>query len=374
MITCRTLQFALVYSLAAVLLGSLRGDAADLQPPSESLRKSSIVERQSSTRHAPNAYCGLHCVYSVLSQGGVYLEFETLLTSKYLSSPRGGSTAGELIQALSDHGSGGHFVPHMAIDRLIRMNRPVILHVRSPGAGARYHHWILFLGGDASGIRVYDPPRDVGEYTVDELLAIWDGTAIVTERSDVTAGNTRLSSKPFAPWVSVTSVTVMLAMIFTFAAINGRRKLSFTLPLAVGACASLLAHTLLPWGFFHGDSGLQIVRSDFYVTTLPVIDYDTLITFIDDDDSAVIDTRPEGAFARDHLPRASNIPIGSGRLRLMHAARDLSDCDRVVVYCQSESCGWAESIGSQLKALGLENVVLYPGGMNEWRLLQESIH
>lgn len=317
---------------------------------------------QNDTR-SPNSYCGLHCVYAILKDHGISIEFNTLLNERYLEKA-GHSSADNLCEALREFGLRAQYHKNVAVDRLLLLNEHVILHVRSPGAGQRYRHWILFLGVDGNRIKVYDPPRDIGYYAVDELLTIWDGAAVVVSNKETFSQNPKLTMM----WVSPISVTCLL---FAFAFLHlGKFTHANTFWRVSAACLlGLLFHTVTPWGFIHGDNGIAALQALHFRKDMKFISYESLKPMLSDPHVAIVDARPESAYNFEHIPGAINIPIGSGGIALnTYSSQILSgNHTRAVVYCQSESCPWAEAVGRQLAARGAGEVFVYSGGLNDWR-------
>src|SRR5262249_40087078 len=98
--------------------------------------------------------------------------------------------ADDLQRALSDIGLHGQFRQRMSLSQLCLADGPIILHVRGQlgPRGGGYGHWVLFLGFDNSGARLYDPPRATDSVDPAELLSIWDGTGIIiTQESSSTS-------------------------------------------------------------------------------------------------------------------------------------------------------------------------------------------
>jgi len=83
-----------------------------------------------------------------------------------------------------------------------------------------------------------------------------------------------------------------------------------------------------------------------------------------DDDFVLIDTLPEQAFAKGHLPGAINIPSED---ILNEAPRRLPDRDmELVVYCANGPCRRSEKAALRLIGLGYRRVRDYHEGKADW--------
>jgi hydroxyacylglutathione hydrolase len=82
---------------------------------------------------------------------------------------------------------------------------------------------------------------------------------------------------------------------------------------------------------------------------------------------AVLDVRSQAEWAAGHLPGAVNVPLGELEQRLEEAPPGRP----LIVQCQT---GARAAIAvSLLKARGLENVFLYPGGFAEWSASGQAV-
>jgi Peptidase C39 family len=130
-------------------------------------------------------YCGLYCVYSALSAIGRDVPFETLLRPRYLSSWEGSSIK-ELRQAVIDAGAHAIALSGLGAESLRSARKPMVLHVASDGQLKRYNHWVVFCGMENEKALLLDAPNPMQLVPLSDILARWDGTALVV--SDDPAG------------------------------------------------------------------------------------------------------------------------------------------------------------------------------------------
>lgn len=99
--------------------------------------------------------------------------------------------------------------------------------------------------------------------------------------------------------------------------------------------------------------GIELEKAD-------VIDIDELKSYIDDENTQIIDVRGAGEYKTNHIPGADNVFVGTIQDNLDKIDKD----KQTVVHCQSGvRAGVAYSI---LRKEGFENVKNYMAGMNEW--------
>ncbi|HVC96810.1 MAG TPA: rhodanese-like domain-containing protein [Pirellulales bacterium] len=318
------------------------------------------AEPSRAARESPSQYCGLHCVHAAAQVLGRPFSFEQIVETKYLTAARG-STAEDLCTAIRNVGLYPSAHGHFTVDHLRLVDRPVILHVRSPGQ-TMADHWLLFLGWEKNGkIRIYDPPREAGDADIGELLSLWDGVAIV-----VSASEPGVLDALFSIPCSLTSLTFVIGAVLALR-IASKRVAGSRLVLGLTVVMGLAAQLVLPSSFWRSPSAVANVQAAFFETRVPHINLDRLNRLVDSSNCYLVDARFPNAYDRDHLPNAVNVPVDAGYLRLRHAIAAMGRPDNVVVYCQSESCGWADVVAGQLSARGVRNVRVYEGGVNEWR-------
>ena len=175
-----------------------------------------------------------------------------------------GSSAADLARALGDIGLKAYENDFMTFEQLALLDRPTILHVRTPVSKLRYGHWALFLGLDGNKVRLYDPPDDVETVTAAELLSIWDGVGLV------------VADRPSAALIGVPfALSFFTCVIGAVLAISVMRRwlppwaLVLTVPLAVAAAA----HVLTPTGFLRSHDAIVNVQEEFVPLEVPEIGF-----------------------------------------------------------------------------------------------------
>jgi rhodanese-related sulfurtransferase len=81
----------------------------------------------------------------------------------------------------------------------------------------------------------------------------------------------------------------------------------------------------------------------------------------------VLNVLPEEAFAKEHIPGSSNIPLHQGNFTWKVEAAVGSKDRRIVVYCANNECSASKDAAHQLEKAGFTNVFAYEGGMKDWK-------
>jgi rhodanese-related sulfurtransferase len=86
----------------------------------------------------------------------------------------------------------------------------------------------------------------------------------------------------------------------------------------------------------------------------------------------LVDARRVEDFARGSLPNAVNIPVTADYPEIRDFLSEIPHETRIVVFCQSASCGYDEQIATMLSQLGFEDVSATEEGFAEFQVRQAS--
>jgi rhodanese-related sulfurtransferase len=320
--------------------------------------------------------CGVYDVYAAAKILDKRVPIETLIVPKYVSTT-GGSTAQDLCTASRDIGLFAEAVGNLSENSLRSSPNMMLLHTRSAGS-RNYDHWILYLGMSNGKPVIYDPPHAPEAKAVREIAEVWDGTAVVISDSPVAIG--LLKRSDFRTFVGV-SIVVLTAL--TLVRVEQKRSkdiggggaytlrrtgLEFGGMLAGSLVVGLLINMYAESGLLADPTGASALVDAYGTSFAEKIDAKGLHDIVTrHDETIIIDARMDADYAWGHVPGALNLPVNCTESELETSLSGVPNMRRIIVYCQSSGCPFADSIASRLIARGYKNLVLFPGGWADWQ-------
>jgi rhodanese-related sulfurtransferase len=323
-------------------------------------------------------YCGIYCLQAALAAQGLPLPpMESLQDRKYVSSFFGSSTA-DLVRAARDLGHQLHVFTGLSLGTLRLAEGPIILHVRKEGFGNPYSHWMLFLGMDGEKARILDPPMGLELWDVGDVAAVWNGVGLTFQA-------------PSVGWIGAFGLDVgthvLLTMTVLCLVLSARHLLSgawvkspvsrtfldTAVLVLVAVILSATCHFAMPEGFGRCPTGLSLVRASYFPAAFPTVSTDEVQALLRNAEARVVlvDARFPAAFSRGHLPGAVNLPV-STHLQTLKRTLQLDRAATLIVYCESEGCGWSDVIAHKLQILGARDVRVYRRGYQGWPIQEDK--
>jgi rhodanese-related sulfurtransferase len=224
----------------------------------------------------------------------------------------------------------------------------------------------LFLGSDGPTARVLDPPGDAQQVPFAELMAITDGVGVVVSADPSAALEVRAGG-----WLALATIlTVLAAGVYSSRALAPRYAARPWAGLAWLAAASVMAafayHAGSATGFLRSPGAAGEVARRYFQAELSAVSADEVAALVGRPEGSLIDCRLEPAYRRGHIPGAVNLPITANTAERVRVLDDVPVSNRLIVYCESELCGWAQQMAGDLYHRGYRNIAVYPGGWAGW--------
>jgi len=320
-------------------------------------------------------YCGLYCIYTVLKLVGQEADFQDLVKPEYMGS-RKGSSLRELKKAVEDNGLYAIHVNKLTSRELSRSDYPIVLHVKSDVMSRAYDHFELFLGTKGDQARLFDPPYPVRLAPFRELAPRWDGNGLVISAEPIDLGSVLAPAR--RQFATYATIALLITLIVRWAkrwlplAWQKSQRQVFRLSAAQGAGFVIVA--LLCGVIYHvaNDEGLlantlatasiqRAHRGNFIPKT-----GERKVHKLLDSDTVFIDARLARDYQAGHLEGAISVPVDANDVELQKTTADISKDSRIVMYCQSSACKYAEIVAIKLITDGFSNISIFRGGWAEW--------
>lgn len=324
---------------------------------------------------SPHPYCGLYCLYAVLKLNEHKVDFTDLVKPEYIGSSKGSSLA-ELQKAAEDYGIYTVPVGRLTSQTLRNCTHPIILHVKLSKMSQTYDHFELFLGTEDAKAKIFNPPNPVRLVSFNELAPRWDGNGLIVSAEPIdTAALFAPARKRFIIYSAVVIAVIFLIHLSrrwlpqTF--LNSHSKL---FGLSMGQAAGFAITALLCGMLYHfaNDEGLLAnanattsIQKAHAGNFIPKIS-ETKVHKLLDTDTVFIDARFARDYKRGHLEGAISVPVDSNDIELKKATADIAKVARVVLYCQSAGCKFAEIVAIKLIEDGFTDISIYKNGWVEW--------
>jgi rhodanese-related sulfurtransferase len=322
-----------------------------------------------------NPYCGLYCVYLTVRAAGKRIHFDELVKQKYLSSAKGSSLP-DLLKAAEDSGLHAKIVRRLTIKDLRRSPYTIILHVKADLESKQYNHYELFLGKRGNGARIINAPKAVQLVPFNEIAPRWGGDGLVLSPEPI---NLSIFENPrrlsFILW-SIFSVVIVLGIRYCYRWSKESTRIHprLSIVLSIGQAAGFTITAMLVGMLYHfaTDAGLlsnstatAAIQEAHLGNFVPKVSMRKLERWLKND-TVVVDARLAEDYEKGHINGAISIPVNATEEELQKATKAISGQSRIVLYCQSSRCPFAERVAIKLLKDGFSNVSIFKGGWAEW--------
>lgn len=320
-------------------------------------------------------YCGLLCVYASMRAGGIEEDMHELMKPEYVGDPKG-SSLGELQRAAHDHHMNAVPLARLSSDTLRRCSHWVILRVRSNPGSREYNHYELFLGVEGDKAVIYDPPNPPERISFAELATLWSGEGLVVSASPIDLHAALNSARiRFVFWAGGICVVVLLIRyLLRFVPIRLCHSSQAFLGMSVGQGAALAVMALFFAMIYHFTSetgllanaqGTQVVQRGHAPNFIPKITARG-VREAQNLGTVFIDARQNRDYQAGHLNGAVNIPVDANDVKRGKMVASMPRNSKVVVYCQSSGCQYADNVALWLQEHGFSDIAIYRGGWLDW--------
>ena len=85
----------------------------------------------------------------------------------------------------------------------------------------------------------------------------------------------------------------------------------------------------------------------------------------------ILDVRLRESYESGHIEGAYSLPVNCSDREYKQAISKLPKNEKIVLYCRSAKCKYAEQVALRMKADGFENLAIFKEGWVEWKKFKE---
>ena len=324
------------------------------------LSQSALVEMGSG--HS-QPLCGIYAGCRALDLVGYSCDPADFVTAHYISD-RMGSTPDDLLRMIDKVGAEATPLMFLSKLELELLGAPVIANVRSRPSATVHDHWVCVFP-EGSGLTVFDGPYAGKSVAPADLLPVWNGYALFVGQSNWNA--------VFWVWViRILAVLLLMSPTMLLLYFAGRTRSPVGFGRQTGALIVTTLAVALLGQFLFGDltnyqRGIRLSVLPWFPHLRQTVSMEDFVTFANDDNYLLLDTRFTNDFAYGSVPGAVNIPFYLPATELERCFDGIPKDVSIVLFCQSSTCGFSETLGEKLEFIGFENVMISDVGINELR-------
>jgi rhodanese-related sulfurtransferase len=225
---------------------------------------------------------------------------------------------------------------------------------------------------------LFDPLLGQRLLSYAELVRMWDGVGVLVAakpadaRSLLAARRTRLVLYGVMALAGIGLVHWITATRLRGAAPRSRKGLAGLSAVQAGgllvaaSLAGVSCHFVDAEGFLSHANATASVQQAYMGSFLPKIEASD-VRRLTGGNAVFVDARYPGDYRAGHLDGAINIPVNATEVQRREALRRVNKDSRIVLYCQSAGCKFAETVAIKLVSDGFANVAIFTGGWQDWQ-------
>jgi rhodanese-related sulfurtransferase len=306
-------------------------------------------------------YCGLYCVLAAAKIVGQRIPIESVINPKYVTHLRGSSSS-QIVSALEDHHITACTTSNLGLSTLLQLNKPLIMHVRTPNSMMQYSHWMLLIGrAEDNRYTVFYPTDTLDTMTAQEILAIWDGHTIIVGQNEC----------PVVDIDFILESALILGSVMLLLLLSRTHRSLFAI-LMTSAAAAILWNIISDRGLIRSDRSYIYATAAYHQYSFPMVSFSDVEVASRTGSALIVDCRMPSAYFRKHIPGSVSIPINTDYHGIDRQLADSPNDRMIICYCQSSACAWSDTVAKQIRARGFTNVVIYADGYNDWHEKREA--
>ena len=316
-------------------------------------------------------YCGVYSFYGAARVLGADVPIRNLFTPRYISAASG-STLHDLTLAAQDHGLYATAFSNLNCAALARSPRPAILHWRKSLEDTILEHFVLYLGTQENKAVILDAPNSIDFMDWGEVMLRWDGAALFISDQPAKRFDRLLIIARSIDYYHVAAI--LLILLFVLLALKNpilttsrRPKLLFQsgLVLCFSFGLAVAMHSIRDDGFLAHTNSVELLMDARLPSFLPKVSHEQ-VAKAQTEDVVLIDARWKADYDSGHIDSAISLEPDLSLADCQSILADVKTDARIILYCQSSGCKYAEKVAKQLHKLGYQRLSIYREGWVDW--------
>ena len=129
---------------------------------------------------------------------------------------------------------------------------------------------------------------------------------------------------------------------------------------------SLIYHSINEEGFLVNENAVASVQLAHAGAFFPKVNLKRVKQLMEED-AVFIDARRKRDFKAGHLKDAINLQVDTDEAQRIEIMKKTSKSAKLIIYCQSNGCLYAEEVAVQLKDDGFTDISIFKGGWEKWK-------
>ena len=358
---------------AAIAVSNATASDADSEQAQSKLRVTERLAVADWGEDLPAPLCGVYAACTALELIGMKPDPRDFIATRYVGMC-GGSSPAEVARVVEDSGANARILSRLSSLDLRMIGCPLIANVRSSPVSNRFNHWVVVVPSDV-GVTVFDGLQQPYGLRIAEFLGIWSGVGICISRDE--------SSPLSSIWlgrISVFLTVLIVAVLFlpNWGALARAGKAG-TFKQFCGLCASFSLVLTVVGNLAFGDllnhrKGVAVATAPGQSSRYRTGTLDDAVKASASSNALLVDARREQDYRLGTIDGAVNIPVTASLWAINKYLERVNRKTPIVVFCQSASCGYDETIGAQLVSLGFSDVTVCDEGWSEYKKQAQVIN
>lgn len=242
---------------------------------------------------------------------------------------------------------------------------PLVVNLRSSPFSLQYDHWAVVTYQNG-GLMLYDRMLPPSKIEVAELLSIWNGIGVIVSQSNKSSLAPVWLGRLVSLQIGIFAIVVSYAILVRHQKLHTTwRRDTFTL-LGLTIVLTAVGMSIFGGDWLHYPAAVRLSTAPYAKQSFRTGSLTELHEAAQNHSALIVDARLPGDFHSGSVRNAVNIPVYASVWEVRNYLERLNRNIPIIVFCQSESCHWDETVGAMLSLLGFRKITICEKGWSEY--------